>query len=158
MYRKRSGMSLAVNGELFGVLSLQEDATFQPDDSAGRLLIRSVQTAWIKLAGSNSQKVYEALVEKVESTTIVLKLSSQICLDLQLTDNGQISVDVQFQLNRQPLCEWHAAIDRLGLFHLRNLLFPEPNASQAIQGVSLLTLLFMLSFHIKKNHPVFTSL
>ena len=136
---ERDGLVFAEEGELFGVFTIQENGTIQPDDAAGRLLIRNVQTAWLKLAGSSSQDVYEALVEKVESTSwaVVLKLSRKICLDLHLTNNGKVSVDVQFQLNRQPLCEWHAAIDRLGPTHL-SLLFPEPNASQATLKVAIL--------------------
>lgn len=132
-------MIFAGNEELFGVLRLQENENTQPDDAAGRLLIRNVQSAWLRLAGSSSQRVYETLLEKVENASIVLKLPSQICLDLQLTDTGKISVDVQFQLNRQPLCEWHAAIDRLGAIH-RRLLFPEPNATHVTQEVTLLCL------------------
>ena len=128
----------AVNGELFGVIQLHENGTPQPDEAACRLLIRNVQTAWLKLADSSSQRVYEAVVEKVDTTTksIVLKLSSQICIDLHLTNTGNISVDVQFQLNRQPLCEWHNAIDKLGPVH-RSLLFPEANPSQATREVSV---------------------
>ena len=118
-------MLFAENGELFGILKF----LLQPDDAAGRLLIRNVKCAWLKMAGSNSQKVYEVLVQKVESESVVLKLSSQMCLDLHLSDAGNISVDAQFQLNRQPLCEWHAAIDRLGPIQL-SLLFPKPNAPQ----------------------------
>ena len=132
-------MIFAGNGEFFGDLRLQENENPQPDDAAGRLLIKNVQTAWLRLAGSSSQRVYEAVVEKVENARIVLKLSSQVCLDLQLTGIGKISVDVQFQLNRQPLCEWHAAIDRLGPIH-RRLLFPEPNAVHVTQEVTLLCL------------------
>ena len=136
---KRDEMIFATNEELFGVIQLQENGTPQPDDAAGRLLIRNVQTAWLKLADSSSQTVYEAIVEKVDTTSIVLKLSSQICIDLHLTNTGKISVDVQFQLNRQPLCEWHDAIDRLGPIH-RSLLFPEANPSQMTHevGVTLL--------------------
>ena len=128
-------MVFAANEELFGVLKLQTYETTQPDDAAGRLLFRNVQSAWVKLAASSSQKVYEALIEKVDSANIVLKLSSQMCSELQLTKNDLISVDVQFQLNRQPLCEWHAAIDRLGPTQ-RSLLFPEHSASQEFHEVA----------------------
>ena len=122
-------MVYAENGELFGILKFQENESLQPDDAAGRLLIRNVNSAWLKMAGSSSQVVYEVPVQKVESESVALKLSSRMCLDLQLSNAGNISVDVQFQLNRQPLCEWHAAIDRLGPIQL-NLLFPKPTAPQ----------------------------
>ena len=129
IFSERTGLAYAENGELFGILKFQENETFQPDDAAGRLLIRNVKCAWLKTAGSISQKVYEVLVQKVDNESVTLKLSSQMCLDLQLTESSQISVDVQFQLNRQPLCEWHTAIDRLGPIQLR-LLFPKPNEPQ----------------------------
>ena len=102
----------------------------QPDDAAGRLLVRNVQTAWLKLSGTSTRDVYEALVEEVASWGVVLRLSRQIRSDLQLTDQGNVLVDLQFQLNRQPLCEWHFAIDRLGATHL-SLLFPEQGVSEA---------------------------
>ena len=123
-------MVYAESDELFGILTFQENESLQPDDAAGRLLIRNVKSAWLKIAGGDSQKVYEVPIEKVDSESVALKLHSQMCSDLQLTDGGLVSVDLQFQLNRKPLCEWHAAIDRLGPIQLR-LLFPEPNASQA---------------------------
>ncbi len=128
-FNERTGLVYAENGELFGILKFQENESLQPDDAAGRLLIRNVKSAWLKMAGSSSQKVYEVLVQKVEDESVALKLSSQMCLELQLIDAGHISVDVQFQLNRQFLCEWHAAIDRLGPIQL-NLLFPNPIARQ----------------------------
>ncbi|XP_068674039.1 3'-5' exoribonuclease HELZ2-like [Montipora foliosa] len=129
---KRSEVIFAEQGELFGVLTFEENGAPQPDYAAGRLLIRNIQTAWLRLASSNSSKVCEALVQTVDITgkTVVLKLSSRICSELQLNnDGGKILVDVQFQLNRQPLCEWHAAIDKLGPTQ-RNLLFPKPSTWQ----------------------------
>ena len=136
VFGKRSEMIFAAKGELYGVIQFQETGTPQPDDAAGRLLIRNVQSAWLRLADSSSKRVYEALVENVDTTSIVLKLSSQICLDLHLTKTGKVSVDIQFQLNRQPLCEWHDAIDRLGPVH-RSMLFPEANPSPATHEVSV---------------------
>lgn len=122
-------MVYAVNGELFGILKFQENESLQPDDAAGRLLIRNVKSAWLKMTGTSSPNVYEVRIQKVDSESVALKLSSQMCLELQLTVASTISVDVQFQLNRQPLCEWHAAIDRLGPIQL-SLLFPKPIAPQ----------------------------
>ena len=127
-------MVYAGTGELFGIVKFQENESLQPDEAASRLLIRNVNSAWIKMAGSTSQKVYEVLVQKVENESVALKLSSQTCLDLTASDGGQIFVDVQFQLNRKPLCNWHAAIDRLGPIQL-SLLFPTPYAPQIKQEV-----------------------
>ena len=121
-------------GELFGILKFQDNESLQPDDAASRLLIRNVNSAWIKMAGSSSQQVYEALVQKVENERVALKLSSQMCSDLNVSEGGQISVDVQFQLNRKPLCYWHFAIDWLGPIQL-SLLFPTPDETQIKQEV-----------------------
>ena len=129
-----SGALYAGIGELFGIVKFQDNESLQPDDAAGRLLIRNVNSAWIKIAGSSSQKVYEALVQKVANECVALKLSSQVCSDLNVSDGGQIFVDVQFQLNRKPLCYWHAAIDWLGPIQL-NLLFPTPDEPQIKQEV-----------------------
>ena len=123
-------MAFAAEGELFGVFKFLE--TLQLDDTAGRLIVRNVQTAWLKLTETSTRDVHEALIEEVTSWGVVLRLSRQICSALELTDHTQeeVLVDLQFQLNRQPLCEWHFAIDRLGATHL-NLLFPEQGASEA---------------------------
>ena len=127
-------MAYAGIGQLFGTVKFQDNESLQPDDDAGRLLIRNVNSAWIKMAGSSSQKVYEALVQKVESECFTLKLSSQMCSDLNVSDGGQIFVDVQFQLNRMSLCYWHAAIDWLGPIQL-SLLFPTASEPQIKQEV-----------------------
>ena len=120
-----SGMKFAVEKEMFGVLYLQEEDALRPDDAAGRLLHRNVSSVWLQLAESVSNKVYEAPVEKVEKESVVLKLSSKMVADLRLNDTCHVFVNAQFQLNRWPLCELHAAIDRLTTGHL-SLIFPEP--------------------------------
>ena len=135
-------MAFAGSGESFGIVKFQDNESLQPDDAAGRLLIRRVNSAWIKMAGSSSEKVYETLVEKVGNEFVAFKLSSQMCSELNVSDGVQISVDVQFQLNRKPLCDWHAAIDRLGPLQLR-LLFPTPSAPQIKLEVYVFLEIFM---------------
>ena len=130
-----SGMKFAVDNELFGVLYLQEEDALRPDDAAGRLLYRNVSSVWLQLADSVSNKVYEAPVEKVESECVVLRLSSQTVSDLLLYDTCDVSVNAQFQLNRWPLCEMHAAIDRITTAQLR-LIFPEPRVPVVRSEVS----------------------
>ena len=129
-----SGMKVAADNELFGVLYLQEDA-FRPDDAAGRLLYRNVNSVWLQLADSVSNKVYEVPVEKVENECVVVRLSSKMVSDLLLYDTCDVSVNAQFQLNRLPLCEMHAAIDRLTIGQLR-LIFPEPRVPVVRSEVS----------------------
>ena len=130
-----SGMKFAIDNELFGVLYLQEEDALRPDDAAGRLLYRNVSSVWLQLADSVSNKVYEAPVEKVESECVVLRLSSQTVSDLLLYDTCDVSVNAQFQLNRWPLCEMHAAIDRITTAQLR-LIFPEPRVPVVRSEVS----------------------
>lgn len=130
-----TGMKCAVDGELFGVLRLQEEDALRPDDAAGRLLYRNVSSVWVKLADSVSNIVYEAPVEKVESECVVLRLSSKLCSDLNLHDTCDTEVNAQFQLNRRPLCELHAAVDRLTKGQLR-LIFPEPRTETVKSDVS----------------------
>ena len=129
-----SGMKVAADNELFGVLYLQEDA-FRPDDAAGRLLYRNVNSVWLQLADSVSNKVYEVPVEKVKNECVVVRLSSKMVSDLLLYDTCDVSVNAQFQLNRLPLCEMHAAIDRLTIGQLR-LIFPEPRVPVVRSEVS----------------------
>ena len=128
-------MKCAVDGELFGVLKLQEEDALRPDDAAGRLLYRNVASVWLQLADSVSNKVYEAPVEKVESECVVLRLPPKMCADLKLYDTCDTDVNAQFQLNRRPLCEMHAAVDRLTKGQLR-LIFPEPRTETVKSDVS----------------------
>ena len=124
-----------MDGELFGVLRLQEEDALRPDDAAGRLLYRKVNSVWLQLANSGSQTVYEAPVEKVESECVVLRLSSKLCSDLKLHDTCDTAVNAQFQLNRWPLCQLHEAVERLTSGQLR-LIFPDPTVGTVISKVS----------------------
>ena len=141
---QRSGLTHAVDGELFGVLKLEQKSSPHLDDAARRLLTRVVQYAWLRLTSGSSRNVYEAKVEtvEIESQHVTLKLSSQTCLDLQLTDEGKVSIDAQLQLNRESLCQWHDAIDRLGPVHLK-LLFPEKKMLRVDQEVDSFFLTLM---------------
>lgn len=141
---QRSGLTHAVDGELFGVLKLEQKRSPHLDDAARRLLTRVVQYAWLRLTSGSSRNVYEAKVETVETESqhVTLKLSSQTCLDLQLTNESKVSIDAQLQLNRQSLCQWHDAIDRLGPVHLK-LLFPEKKILRVDQEVDSFFLTLM---------------
>ena len=131
-----TGMQCAVHGELFGVLRLHEEDALKPDDAAGRLLYRNVNSVWLQLASSESKRVYEAPVEKVESDCVVLRLPSKLCSDLKLHDTCDVSVNAQFQLNRWPLCQLHEAVERLTSGQLR-LIFPDPTVGTVISEVGI---------------------
>ena len=127
-------MKCAVDNELFGILHLQEEDALRPDDATGRLLYRNVNSVWLQLSESNSNKVYEAPVEKVESECVVLRLASKICSELRLYDTCDANVNAQFQLNRWPICEMHASVDRLTPGQLERFVFPAPRAPLAVSN------------------------
>ena len=114
----------ALENELFGILYLQGEDALRPDDAAGRLLYHNVNSVWLQLSQSVSNKVYEAPVEKVKSECVVLRMSSKACYDLNLFDTCDVSVNAQFQLNRRPICEMHEVINRLTPGQLEWLVFP----------------------------------
>ena len=116
----------AQEGWLYGSFHVSRPIT--PDDANGRLLLRnlfgSMGSVLIAKSQSPDSVVYEALVDSVEDSRVILKLSSRCCEDLALSNNSDVTVDVQFHINRLPLCEMHDNIDRLGPEHVR-ILFPE---------------------------------
>ena len=123
-------MRRAADDELYGVIHLEYPVTL--DDAAGRLIMRNTNAVWLQLSVTEktpSKQVYEAPVEKVENDRVVLKLASKICSDFRVYDTCESQVEVQFQLDRLPLCQMHAAMDSLGPQQL-GLLFPDPAASQ----------------------------
>ncbi|XP_066546022.1 probable helicase with zinc finger domain [Amia ocellicauda] len=71
------------------------------------------------------EKVYEARVETRSPEHMLLRLSEECCQDLRLRPDRELQVELQFQLNRMPLCEMHFALDSL---QDCTLLFPEPPA------------------------------
>ncbi|XP_068761024.1 3'-5' exoribonuclease HELZ2-like isoform X3 [Montipora capricornis] len=137
IFDEMTGMKCAVDNELFGILHLQEEDALRPDDAAGRLLYRNVTSVWLQLSEGNSNKVYEAPVEKVESECVVLRLAAKICSELSLYDTCDVNVNAQFQLNRWPICEMHASVDRLTSGQLERFVFPAPRAPAVSNEVSI---------------------
>ena len=127
-FDEMTGMKCALENELYGILHLQGEDALRPDDAAGRLLYRNVNSVWLQLSQSVCNKVYEAPVEKVDNERVVLRLSSEACSDLNLFDICDVSVNAQFQLNRWPICEMHEAVDRLTPGQLERLVFPGQRA------------------------------
>ena len=110
---------------LYGSFHVSRPIT--PDDAQGRLLMRNLFKSFGSVLIAKSQKnsvVYEVLVDSVEDSRVILKLSERCCKDLELSNNTSLTVDVQFHINRLPFCEMHDSIDRLGPEHFR-ILFPE---------------------------------
>ena len=138
----RFGFAYAPKGELFGILSFQECGLHRLEGAARRLLTRNVKYSWLKPTGGDSKKVYQVKVENVEFQLgcITLRLSPTFCSELFVKNDACVSVDAQLQLNRQPLCEWHDTIDKLGPVHL-NLLFPGKKTAQVSREVGILLLI-----------------
>ncbi|KAG8254715.1 hypothetical protein J6590_005274 [Homalodisca vitripennis] len=121
----------AHNGELFALMSLGKDVS--EDTSAGRLILNNCTT--VLLSPSKSDKtdkteteerpkrvVHEALIEDKGKSVIYLRLSAATVSMLELKNDTEFTMDVQFQLNRVPYCEWHHAIDKIADFRV---IFPE---------------------------------
>ena len=122
---KKDEVLCAEEGWLYGAFHVTRPIT--PDDADGRLLLRNLFSSMGSVLIAKSQHpdsvIYEALVDSVEDSRVILKLSARCCEDLALTDNSHAMVDIQFRINRLPLCEMHDNIDRLGPEHIR-ILFP----------------------------------
>lgn len=109
-------------GELFAYLNLSQDLS--EDTLSGRLILNNCTTVLIALDEElqDRLKVYEALIEDKGKNVIYLRLSRDTVSHLKLTPDTSFKVQVQFQLNRIPYCEWHYAVDRMNDL---KLIFPD---------------------------------
>ena len=115
------GYRWAQGEELFGQFKVP--CSISPDDTAGRLLLRTRGAVLLRFGGQPSE-VYEALIEKIEDDSVTVRLSAQCCRELSLAVAKVVKVEAQFQVNRVPLCEMHDNIDRLKPEHIERILFP----------------------------------
>ena len=132
---KKEEVLCAQEGWLYGSFHVSHPIT--PDDAQGRLLLRNLFRSMGSVLIAKSQKdsvVYETLVDSVEDSRVILKLSERCCKDLELSNNTFATVDVQFHINRLPLCEMHDNIDRLGPEHFR-ILFSELSSNEEEEKV-----------------------
>ncbi|XP_024836908.1 probable helicase with zinc finger domain isoform X3 [Bos taurus] len=113
------GAKYAQNGQLFGRFKLTE--TLSEDTLAGRLVMTKVNAVYLlpvpkeKLVQTQGtkEKVYEATIEEKTKEYIFLRISRECCEELNLRPDYDTQVELQFQLNRLPLCEMHYALDRV---------------------------------------------
>ena len=77
-----------------------------------------------KPKSGKSRKVYETLIHGKNKQEIYLRLSKTTVDDLELKDDEEVTLMIQFQLNRLPLCEMHLAVDKL---KIDELVFPDLN-------------------------------
>ncbi|XP_076263700.1 helicase with zinc finger [Rhynchophorus ferrugineus] len=111
------------NGELFASINLGKELS--EDTSEGRLILMHCNSVYLCSNATQNgvrRKVYEALIEDKGKNTIYLRLSSDTVGDLKLTPDSDIEVQIQFQLNRLPYCEWHYTLDKMPNF---KIIFPE---------------------------------
>ncbi|XP_071507736.1 probable helicase with zinc finger domain [Diadema antillarum] len=119
---RNSGVRYAQDGQLFALMRLTDDLT--GDTPGGRLVLNSCNSVLLAPTkeGGMPAKVYEAPITEKSKDSIYLTLSKQCVEDLNLKDNSQIRVEIQFQLNRLPLCEMHYAVDKVPDM---SILFPD---------------------------------
>ncbi|XP_030064309.1 putative helicase with zinc finger domain isoform X1 [Microcaecilia unicolor] len=122
------GAKYAQNGQLFGRFKLTE--TLSEDTLAGRLVMTKVNAVYllpvtkeksVQTQGTK-EKVYEAVIEEKTKDFIFLRLCRDCCEELKLRADREMQVELQFQLNRLPLCEMHYALDRI---KDNSILFPD---------------------------------
>ncbi|ESO87147.1 hypothetical protein LOTGIDRAFT_106967, partial [Lottia gigantea] len=106
----------ANNGELFAKMKLEDDLC--EDSISGRLILQNAQFAYIALCKSNKEKslpkkAYEVYIEDKGKNFIFLRLPKVCVEELKLSCDEEVTVLVQFQLNRLPKVEMHAAVDKL---------------------------------------------
>ncbi|XP_069056002.1 probable helicase with zinc finger domain isoform X2 [Pleurodeles waltl] len=122
------GAKYAQNGQLFGRFKLTE--TLSEDTLAGRLVMTKVNAVYVlpvvkEKSGytqGTKEKVYEAVIEEKTKDYIFLRLCRDCCEELKLKPDREMQVELQFQLNRLPLCEMHYALDRI---KDNSILFPD---------------------------------
>uniref|UniRef100_A0A670I1P7 Helicase with zinc finger n=1 Tax=Podarcis muralis TaxID=64176 RepID=A0A670I1P7_PODMU len=129
------GAKFAQNGQLFGRFKLTE--TLSEDTLAGRLVMTKVNAVYLLpvtkeksiLTQGTKEKVYEAAIEEKTKEYIFLRISRECCEELNLRADCEMQVELQFQLNRLPLCEMHYALDRI---KDNGILFPDVGMTPTI--------------------------
>ncbi|KAK4291927.1 hypothetical protein Pmani_035272 [Petrolisthes manimaculis] len=138
-------------GELFGKLELTSEIS--EDSHHGRLVLancnsmlvspvlhnqkkgrRNVASTEIAKEGDEGdsksrRKIFEVHIEDKTKKEIYVRFSTRATAELQLTDDEEVKVEVQFQLNRLPLCEMHSALDHLPSLEM---IFPDVSLEPTI--------------------------
>ncbi|KAA0705294.1 Zinc finger domain [Triplophysa tibetana] len=131
------GAKYAQNGQLFARFKLTE--TLSEDTLAGRLVMTKVHSVLLlplfkERMGQNQpsgakERVYEAVIEEKTKDYIFLRVCKNCCEELGLVSDQEMQVELQFQLNRLPLCEMHYALDRI---RDNSILFPDVSLTPTI--------------------------
>uniref|UniRef100_A0A674BW50 Probable helicase with zinc finger domain n=1 Tax=Salmo trutta TaxID=8032 RepID=A0A674BW50_SALTR len=130
------GAKYAQNGQLFARFKLTE--TLSEDTLAGRLVMTKVNSVlllplarqeWCSQPPGVKERVYEACIEEKTKDYIFLRICKDCCEELGLIPDRELQVELQFQLNRLPLCEMHYALDRI---KDNGILFPDASLTPTI--------------------------
>ncbi|KAM4691302.1 putative helicase with zinc finger domain [Rhinophrynus dorsalis] len=129
------GAKYAQNGQLFGRFKLTE--TLSEDTLAGRLVMTKVNAVYLLpvtkekpvQSQGTREKVFEAVIEEKTKDYIFLRICKDCCDELRLRADREMQVELQFQLNRLPLCEMHYALDRI---KDNGILFPDLSTTPPI--------------------------
>eukprot|EP00095_Tigriopus_kingsejongensis_P007852 maker-scaffold62_size438377-snap-gene-2.15 protein:Tk07852 transcript:maker-scaffold62_size438377-snap-gene-2.15-mRNA-1 annotation:"helicase with zinc finger protein domain" len=103
----------ARQGELFGQMAL--GSSLSEDTPAGRLILTNCNTLLLSKPGPGAGRrtAYTSAIEDSGKDTLYLRMSTKMVSEFNLENGGTVEVEVQFQLNRVPLCEMHLAVDKL---------------------------------------------
>lgn len=71
---------------------------------------------------SHKPIIFEAVIEDKCKNVVYLRLSAETVTDLELKPDTSVSLEIQFQLNRIPFCEWHQAVDCVSDYRI---IFPD---------------------------------
>ncbi|GAB6025890.1 hypothetical protein CHUAL_011863 [Chamberlinius hualienensis] len=111
-----SGAKFSVQGELFAQLQLHRRLT--EDTAAGRIILSGCNFVLLSPCNDSphfrgKKKVYEAFIECKCKEEVYLRLSSACVSELNLQPSTVLKAEIQFQLDRLPICELHHALDML---------------------------------------------
>ena len=109
-----SSAKFARPGELFGKMTLK--GSLSEDTTAGRLILTNCTSMLLK--GKDPNIAYVSAIEDSGKSILYLRLSQALVSELTLKHDEEVELEVQFQLNRLPLCEMHLALDKLPDIHL----------------------------------------
>lgn len=118
----------AQGGELFACLRL--DAHITEDTAAGRLVLQNCQLVWlapVRTADTEEgrpakPRVYELPIQLAKKDRVYIRLTRECVNEFKLKPDTSIDAEVQFLLDRLPLCEMHYAVDKLPM---ASLVFPD---------------------------------
>ncbi|XP_077528320.1 putative helicase with zinc finger domain [Haemaphysalis longicornis] len=106
----------AQGGELFASVPLA--APVAEDTKCGRLMLRSCNFVWLSRYSDRPQalgrrKVFELPIHLIEKRCVYIRVTKECVEEFGLKPRTSFEAEVQFQLDRLPLCRMHYAVDRL---------------------------------------------